>query len=103
MPLLEKSERFVGAAFLGIPALDAFVWVLDNYARLELLVTLHDRLPHFLTNPVTTFICMCIGLMFLYFSHKEQLNRLSEEGTRKIVDSSGATIIRNDESKWLIP
>jgi hypothetical protein len=104
MPSLEKSERIVGAVFLGIPALDAFVWLLDTYARLELLVTLHDQLPHFLVSPITTFVCMCVGLGFLYFSDLEQLKRINNRNaTQRIVDRTGTEIISEDKPRWLMP
>ncbi len=56
MAVEETSERLGGAVFLSVPAFDFFVYALDNYARLELLVTLHDKLSAFLVSPLTGFI-----------------------------------------------
>lgn len=100
MASLERAERFGGAALVGVPAFEAFVSILDNYARLELLVRLHDHLPPFLVNPVTSFVCICIGLWLLHLSHQRQLKELRFS---RLLDSSGMEYQRNDKEKWLIP
>jgi hypothetical protein len=104
MPSRENSERLVGSAFLGVPAFDAFVWLLDNYGRWDLLVNLHDHLPRFLTSPMVTFGCTCIGLWLLHLSHQEQLRRAYEQkNERRLVDTSGTEIINRERSRILIP
>jgi hypothetical protein len=104
MPSREKSERLVGSAFLGVPAFDAFVSLLDNYGRWDLLVNLHDHLPRFLTSPLVTFVCTCIGFGLLYLSHQEQLRRIYEQrNERRLVDTSGAEIINREKSRMLVP
>ncbi len=100
MDSLEQAERIGGAAFVGVPAFEAFVSILDTYARMELLVRLHDSLPPFLVNPVTSFVCMCIGLWLIHLSNQQQLKLIS---TSRLLDSSGAEYQRNEKPKWLIP
>ena len=102
MPSLEQSERTAGAAFLSVPALDGFVWALDNWARMELLMKLHDQLPAFLVNPATAFICTCIGLYLLYRSNVHQLRRVAASESR-LVDTSGAEYRKVEKPKWLLP
>lgn len=104
MPSLEESERYGGAAFLGVPAFDGFIWMLDNYARLELLVKLHDQLPAFLVNPATAFICTCIGLVLLYLSNARQLRRVGTTSSEpRLVDTSETEYRRIERPKWLVP
>jgi hypothetical protein len=104
MPSIEQSERIGGAAFLSIPALDSFIWVLDNYARIELLVKLHDQLPKFLTSPLTSFVCTCVGLILLYLSNVRQLRRVSETASRaRLVDTSGVEYRSTEKPRWLLP
>lgn len=55
---VEKSEEIGGAALVSLPAFNAFVSILDNYARLELLVNLQSRLPSFLFNPFLVLACL---------------------------------------------
>ncbi len=102
---IERSEQIGGAVFLSIPAFDSFVWALDNYARIELLVRLRDHLPPFLTSPVTGFICTCIGLTLLYLSSVRQLKRVNENASaaRRVVDDSGAEYHSTEKPKWLLP
>lgn len=99
----ETSERIGGAAFLSIPAFDAFVSVLDNYGRIDLLLNLRSQLPPFLFNPVTVFVCLCIGLGLLYRSSARQLKRLAESAQHSLVDTSGVAISTREKPKWLIP
>ena len=61
MPQMEQVERIGGATLLGVPAFDFFVWALDTYGRGEMLISLHEHLPPVLTNPATSFLCMCGG------------------------------------------
>jgi hypothetical protein len=105
MPSVEQSERIGGAAFLGVPALDFFVWALDNYARIELLMRIHNQLPSFLVSPTTQFVCLCIGLGLLYLSHKRQLRRVTVAASteRRLVDTSGVEYSTIENPKWLIP
>ncbi len=100
MACQEQAERIGGAAFLGVPAFEAFVSILDNYARMELLVKLHDYLPSFMINPVTSFACLCIGLWLLHLSHQKQLKRVNAS---RLLDSTGAEYKKNEKAKWLIP
>ncbi len=99
----EQTERYGGAAFLGIPAFDGFVWMLDNWARMELLVRLRSYLPPFLVNPGTAFICTCTGLWLLYLSHARQLRRVGEGSRSKLVDTSGTEYQSIEKPGWLIP
>jgi hypothetical protein len=100
----ETSERIGGAAFLTVPAFEGFVSLLDNYARIELLVRLRDYLPTILTSPVTNFVCLCLGLWLLYLSNKEQLKRVSTGANNpSLVDTSGSTIRSTEKPKWLLP
>ena len=105
MPSLEQSERVSGAAFLGIPAFDAFVWMLDYYARVELLVKLHGELPSFLLNPVTGFVCLCIGLGLLYSSNRRELRRIAESARnqRPLLDTFGTEVHSIEKPMWLLP
>jgi hypothetical protein len=98
---VENAERIGGVAFLGVPAFEAFTSVLDNYARVELLVRLHDHLPAFLIDPVTSFVCMCFGLWLLHLSHNRQLKRVSASGG--LLDSTGSEYRREEKLKWLVP
>jgi hypothetical protein len=105
MASVERSERIGGAVFLSIPAFDSFVWALDNYARIELLVRLRDHLPSFFTSPVTSFVCMCIGLILLHLSHVRQLKRVNENASvaRRVVDTSGAEYHSTEKAQWFFP
>jgi hypothetical protein len=101
MSAVETSERISGAALLSVPAFEFFVWGLDNYARLELAVKLHDALPPFLLNPATGFICMCLGLALLYVSQREHMARIVEAAqTGKVLDSTGKVIGREVTIVW---
>lgn len=64
--MVEQIERIGGAIFLGVPAFDLLVWALDNYARLELIVTLHDHLLAFVISPAMAFVCTVVGLGLLH-------------------------------------
>lgn len=103
MPLAEQSERVGGAALLGVPAFDAFVWMLDNYARIELLVRLQEHLPPFILSPVTSFVCMCIGLGLLYQAHKSHLAGMAKSSGSGLVDTSGAELRSAEKPLWLRP
>jgi hypothetical protein len=105
LPSTEQSERIVGAAFLGVPAFDSFVWLLDNYGRTELLVKLHNHLPPLLLNPGIGFVCMCLGLGLLYLSDSRQLRRVvnSSSTRHRILNSSGTEVINVEKPKWLLP
>lgn len=88
MPTIEQAERVSGAAFISVPIFDFIVFVLDNYARLELLVNLRAELPKFLVNPVVGFLCMCIGLCLLQLSHKREIERIFNRPSKLVgVDS----------------
>jgi len=90
MASLEGSERVAGATLLSVPAFDFFVWALDNYARLELAVKLHEALPPLIVSPTTGFVCMCLGLGLLYLSQKAHSARVIESAQmRRVLDSSG--------------
>ncbi len=105
LPSIEQSERVGGAAFLSIPAFDAFVWLLDNYGRTESLVKLHSSLPPWVLNPTLPFVCVCFGLGLLYSAERRQLKRIvnSTSTRRRILDSSGAEIINVEKPKWVLP
>jgi hypothetical protein len=77
MASVEQAERIGGFTLLGIPVLDSAIFALDNYARVELLVRLHDVLPSFLTNPIFVFVCLCLGIALLDRSYKQQMKRIS--------------------------
>jgi hypothetical protein len=100
MASLEKAERFGGVGLLGVPTFDFFVWVLDNYARGELLMNLREQLPPWLLNPAFVFLCMCGGLGLLYLSHQQQLRRILTRAST-LVDVEQ---YRNKERPgWLLP
>ncbi len=80
----EEAERIGGFTLLGIPVFDAAVFALDNYARLELLVRLHDAIPPFLANPVFIFICLCIGIALLDRSYKRQIERTAGQPSKLV-------------------
>ena len=104
MPSVEQSERIGGAAFLGVPALDCFVSFLDTYARIELLVGIHHYFPSWLTNPVTQFVCLILGLFLLYLSNNRQLQRVYQEAKgSRLFDGSGNEIARTEKLKWPLP
>lgn len=104
MPFAEESERVGGAALLGVPAFDAFVWALDNYARIELLVRLHEHLPPFILSPVTSFVCMCVGLYLLHLSHQKHLKRMTPQpSARALVDTSGMELRALEKPRWVLP
>jgi hypothetical protein len=100
LPSKETAERIGGSILLGLPAFEEFVSILDAYARVELLVRLSEHLPSILLNPVTSFVCMCVGLYLLYLSQKEQLKRLS---VSRVLDSSGAAYQNPEKPKWPLP
>lgn len=81
MASLEKAERLGGFTLLGIPVLDAAVFALDNYARWELLVRLHDALPSFLLNPIFIFGCLCLGIYLLDSSYSHQFERIATKSS----------------------
>jgi len=103
MPSFEQSERIGGATLLGVPIFDFFVWALDNYSRIELLVKLHGLLPHFLTSPVTIFLCLCGVLGLLYRSERTYLQRVATNSVSRIVDTSGAEIATITNPNWALP
>jgi hypothetical protein len=105
MALFEQSERIGGATLVGVPIFDFFVWALDNYARMELLVRLHGLLPHFLTSPLTIFLCLCAGLGLLYRSERRYLQRIAENSVNRhrIVDTSGTEIATIEKPSWALP
>jgi hypothetical protein len=105
MPSREQSERIGGVTLLGVPVFDFFVWTLDNYGRVELLVKLHGLLPSFLTSPLTIFICLLAGLGLLYLSGQEQLRRVAGKSanSRPLVDTSGNEIITAEKPGWALP
>jgi hypothetical protein len=98
---IEQAERLGGAGLLGVPAFDAFVWLLDTYARGDLLISLHERLPSVLPNPSIGFLCMCAGLGLLYMSHKRNVASLRRSG-RRIVDSGGVEYQKTGP-RWVRP
>jgi hypothetical protein len=98
---LEKVEVAGGAAVLGVPAFEAFVWLLDNFARFDLLMSLQDRLPHLMVNPVTTFACMCIGLWLLLDAHKRQMRRVVSIAQSGLWDSSGERLVKLEKPTWI--
>jgi hypothetical protein len=69
----EQLERFSGFTLLSLPVFESAVFALDNCARLELLVRLHDVLPAFLLNPVLMFLCLCVGIVLLDKSYKQRM------------------------------
>jgi hypothetical protein len=100
----EQSERIGGAVFLGVPFFDTCVSALDNYGRLQLIVSLQSQLPSFLTNPMVEFLCLCAGLGLLYASHRKQLQRIANQHRARVLDASGNERDINPESpKWLVP
>jgi hypothetical protein len=101
--VIERVEGSGGAIALGVPAFDFFVWLLDNYARFDLLLTLQNRLPQFLFSPPSVFLCMCVGIVLLHLSHKAQMKRIIEGAERGLVDESGNRAIRQESAKWLHP
>src|ERR1700676_3197762 len=102
MPSIEQVERIGGASLLGIPAFDFFVWALDTYARGELLMNLHERLPPVMLNPGVGFLCMCGGLGLLYRSHMKHLASL-QRSNRRLVDSRGNEYLADTSPQWLVP
>jgi hypothetical protein len=102
MASLEQAGRIGGAGLLGIPAFDFFVWALDTYARGDLLMSLHDRLPPLLLNPGIGFLCMCGGLGLLYMAQKRYLASIKESKS-SILDSRGKKYSNDSAPRGLIP
>lgn len=94
----ERTERVVGFTLLGVPVFDAAIFALDNYTRLELLVKLHEVLPAFLLNPVFIFVCLCLGIVLLDRSYKQQIKRLSSESSGLV----GVEAYRQNKTQGLI-
>jgi hypothetical protein len=105
MPAIEKSEQVGGAALLGIPFFDLFVWILDNYGRWVSLVNLSGHLPRIVLSPGTMFACLCAGLFILNLSHRRQLARVvsSAVSNRKLLDASGTEVHRIEGPGWATP
>lgn len=50
------------------------------------------------------FVCTCVGVALLHFSHQEQLTRIYEgANSRRLVDTSGTEILKQEKSRSLVP
>jgi hypothetical protein len=98
----ERGERIAGAALLGVPAFDFFVWALDTYGRGDLLMNLSGHLPSFLLNPGVGFVCMAAGFGLLYMAERNYFRSLQKSGSR-ILDSQGQEYVNGPTPRWLVP
>jgi len=100
MSFIEKSERIGGAICFFLPTFDSVLWIIDNYSRLEMATKLESYLPPYLTRPPIIFVCMCLGLMLLYMSQKNQLNRITKD-KGILLDASGSEYVNVEKPNWL--
>lgn len=102
---VEESQRVGGFLFLGVPFFDFIQWLLDTIGRWQLLVSIFDRLPPFLTSRPCMFGCMLIGVILLEASHRTQIRTIlqdTEKGRRRILDSTGSDIPYRQGRKWIL-
>jgi hypothetical protein len=104
MSQAERGARTGGAVLVGVPVFVYFVWILDNCARGELLVELHDYLPAFLTNPAFAFLCLCSGLGLLHNAHRRQVAAmLQAHDAARVLTSEGVQYVPTVKPRWIWP